>query len=161
MKTDDDIIEKIKSLAQRNFGVSRREVRDTFRPGVRDRAMRLLDALMLTGEIEEYLRGSKQKRRRLFTVRGCGQAWSAGAVQPQQKAKPQKPPQPAVKRSHAVQRLDPSAPVAGTTPTPQVLAAGVDHRYTVRELPQGYRSALNPRECRPWANVAATARAAA
>jgi hypothetical protein len=35
-----------------------------------------------------------------------------------------------------------------------------DQRYTVRELPAGYRSALDPREARPWAQAAAGIRAA-
>lgn len=34
-----------------------------------------------------------------------------------------------------------------------------DQRYTVRELPAGYRSALDPREARPWAQAAAGSRA--
>ncbi len=29
--------------------------------------------------------------------------------------------------------------------------AGVDHRFTVNELPAGYRSQLDPRQCRAWA----------
>jgi hypothetical protein len=37
---------------------------------------------------------------------------------------------------------------------------GVDQRYTVRELPPGYRSALDPRDCRAWAHATAGGRAA-
>ena len=35
------------------------------------------------------------------------------------------------------------------------LPCGQDHRYTVRELPAGYVSGLDPRECRPWARSVA------
>lgn len=35
-----------------------------------------------------------------------------------------------------------------------------DQRYTVRELPPGYRSQIDPREARPWAQAAAQGRAA-
>jgi hypothetical protein len=35
--------------------------------------------------------------------------------------------------------------------------SGADHRYTVRELPPGYVSRLDARECRAWASAAAGA----
>lgn len=62
--------------------------------------------------------------------------------------------------THKAARLEPAAPVQGPLPKPKACPSGTDHRYTVRALPDGYRSALNPNECRPWANVAAQARAA-
>ena len=31
----------------------------------------------------------------------------------------------------------------------------IEHRFTVRELPEGYVSQLNPAECRPWAREVA------
>jgi hypothetical protein len=39
--------------------------------------------------------------------------------------------------------------------------SGHDNRYTVRELPQGYRSQISAAECRPWAAAAVQGRAAA
>lgn len=61
-------------------------------------------------------------------------------------------------------KADPLTLEAGPVDTSKarrvVCPAGMDFRFTVRELPKGYVSALNPGECRPWANVAAQARAA-
>ena len=42
-----------------------------------------------------------------------------------------------------------------------VAPACTDQRYTVHALPPGYRSTLDPRECRPWAQAAAQGRQAA
>jgi hypothetical protein len=36
-----------------------------------------------------------------------------------------------------------------------VCPSGADQRYTVRELPKGYVSGLDPTEARPWARAAA------
>lgn len=38
--------------------------------------------------------------------------------------------------------------------------SGYDNRYTVRELPAGYRSQISAAECRPWAAAAVQGRAA-
>jgi hypothetical protein len=53
------------------------------------------------------------------------------------------------------QRPAPTEPrITGDTKV-TVCPSGADHRYTVRALPPGYVSALNPRECSPWAEAAA------
>lgn len=51
------------------------------------------------------------------------------------------------KRGRPAAQPTPTAP----PPTAQTVEAGKDYRYTVKELPAGYQSALNPADCRPWA----------
>jgi hypothetical protein len=154
MKTPQQIREHILCLATRAAGVSRREVRDSYHDKARGTALDVLDGMLARGEVFECLRATNQPgrvMRRVFVERGAGSKWSAGLVQPQMvtpsKARPQ--------------RLERTTAVKGVLPKAEVCPSGQDQRYTVRELPKGYRSALDPRECRPWADVAAASRAAA
>ncbi len=58
------------------------------------------------------------------------------------------------------QRPQPTEPQITSATRITVCPSGADHRYTVRELPPGHRSVLNPRECSPWAEAAAGGRGA-
>lgn len=52
-------------------------------------------------------------------------------------------------------------PVIGADKTPVQGPSCRDNRFTVRELPPGYRSQISAAECRPWAVAAVQGRAAA
>jgi hypothetical protein len=63
-------------------------------------------------------------------------------------------------RSHPAEKPARVEPITTSATRLTARPSGADHRYTVRELPPGYCSVLDPRECRPWAAVAAGSRAA-
>jgi hypothetical protein len=44
---------------------------------------------------------------------------------------------------------------AKPSPRATVCPSSLDYRYTVRALPEGYQSNLNPNECRGWAAAVA------
>lgn len=152
----DDIAARILKMAARSYGTSRRQVRDSFAPASRDRGMRVLAALLKTGELTEFTRTAFGKcggrnMRRLFVDPKAGTNWQAGLVVVPESTAPKR----------RMPRLERGDKVQGGIPAAVVCPSGTDHRYTVHALPQGYRSALDPNECRPWANVAAMARASA
>lgn len=60
-------------------------------------------------------------------------------------------------RGKAINVMPPRAPraewsgeVIGLDKPPTICPVGYDFRFTVHELPQGYRSQINPQEARPW-----------
>lgn len=66
-----------------------------------------------------------------------------------------KPMLVAAPKSHKALRLDPAMPARKSRVKPTVIPCGVDHRFTVHELPAGYVSQLDPAQCREWAKVVA------
>ena len=58
-------------------------------------------------------------------------------------------------KSKKALRLDAAQPVQRCRVKPTIYPAGMDHRFTVTELPAGYRSQLDPAQCREWAKVVA------
>jgi hypothetical protein len=54
-------------------------------------------------------------------------------------------------------RIEPTEATITSATKVTVCPSGADQRYTVRELPKGYVSRLDARECRAWASAAAGA----
>lgn len=153
MKTEQQMRDTIIRKATRAAGVSRRDVRDSFHQEDRAPAVDLMDRMIAAGELFECIREHSGKgipQRRVFVERGDGSKWSAGLVQETQKAK-------RVQQKPAVQRLSGNQAPTGAIPAPSVSATPLG-RFEVRgPVP----SVTNPAECRPWAAVAAAARASA
>lgn len=160
MKTEQQMRDTIIRKATRAAGVSRRDLRDSYNDHEdRAPAIAMAERMVAAGELFEYLRHVEVQGRplcRLFVNRADGVRWSAGLVEDPPKAKrlpaaAKEAPRP------AFQRLDGNQPPTGAIPAPSV-SATPPGRFEVRgPVP----SVTNPAECRPWAAVAAAARASA
>jgi hypothetical protein len=160
MKTASQICATITKRASRDYGVSRREVRDSFQHDERAQVPQLLCTMIRLGSLFEFTRSTSACGRhqvRLFVTSEDGAKWAAGQVQmpvaPQKPTRAQnaaanpitivKPKQAPAKFSGAV---DYSRAIVTVAPTPKP-------RFSV-ELAKGHVSALDPQECRPWAQFA-------
>lgn len=154
MKTTDQIKAKIIELARRASGTNRRQLRDQYSsrdPESRAAVGPLVEQMLASGELLEYLlpKQNGPAERRLFVNRGAGQDWAVGRIQPQQ-----------YEKEHRIRKRESEAKTAGPASNPngikpQKCPSGVDYRYTVKRLPNGYVSQIDASQSRGWAKAVA------
>jgi len=178
--SDDTIAALVLLHAARPCGTSKSMLRDLlYSYADRQRAGQLIQQLAQQGRLHlSYFRGGWGNGRdstRAFVDPQHANNFAAGLVSQAQASVPKLhamldpmgssrgPALTLLRKAGSSSRQIPSPrqqhvePVVTSATRMTVCPSGVDQRYTVRELPQGYRSALDPRECRPWASAAAGA----
>lgn len=136
-------------LASRPIGVSTAELKNDTGATSEFASNRLVDLFKVGKLIRAARSGNDLRKFRYFTNPLDAARW--GILAPRG-WKPEAKPA-VVMRSYSLRASDGPADFSNAKVTH--CPAGVDHRFTVNQLPAGYRSQLDPRQCRAWAAAAA------
>lgn len=153
--TGDWLRNMVVKAVNRPGGASAREIRDSIKLRYRKDISNMRDQMVQQGLIlcaKHKFEGHHRASERYCATEEQAGNWKAQQTEQQTEQRPTvaKPLKSAKRGSVALRR---DAPVKGNEVKPLLCPGGIDHRYTVRELPKGYVSKLNPAECSPWAKA--------
>lgn len=159
--------QRLLQLAATPYGVARHDINSRI-DATRRAAARVALAELIDSGVLHKGQGWRKDGATWFSTAEAAAAWVAAGRpmrpncnthepwehKPQREAKPAPVPKTAKQKDMAPMPVLDRTP-AKPSPRATVCPSSLDYRYTVRALPDGYRSTLNPNECRGWAAAVA------
>ena len=150
----DWLTRRVMDMVSRQNGATARDIRDCVKAPYRAEITSIREVMAQDGRVvqrEHRFPGHKVRSVRFFDSPESADKWASLAEAPHVAPKIRNARKLSTQARPKAQMLDERAEVIASSVQPNIIPSGADHRFTVRELPDGYRSHLSASECRPWA----------